>query len=195
MNLFLCLILSVSAAAVPEPRHADNGDRDLPDFKLTAVTVDQTRTLQKKDMLGKVWIADFMFTRCTGSCPLNSARMEGLQKRLPKDILLASFTVDPKNDQAKALREYAEKYHARPGRWMFLTAPDEESLIPLFKDTFHTAYRPSAKAPCGYETFHSVKFFLIDRRGSIRGEYTSNDPEQLARLETDAVKLAKGENE
>jgi cytochrome oxidase Cu insertion factor (SCO1/SenC/PrrC family) len=189
------LILSVSAAAVPEPHRTDKSDRDLPDFKLTAVTVDQTRALQKKDMLGKVWIADFMFTRCTGSCPLNSARMEGLQKRLPKDILLASFTVDPKNDQAKALREYAGKYHARPGRWMFLTAPDEESLIPLFKDTFHTAYRPNAKAPCGYETFHSVKFFLIDRRGAIQGEYTSNDPEQLARLETEAVKLAKGENE
>lgn len=192
MDLFLFLFLSVSAAAVTEPRRADDGARELPEFQLTAVTTDRTRVLSKKDMLGKVWIVDFMFTRCSGSCPLNSARMEGLQKRLPKEVLLASFTVDPKNDQAEALRRYAKRYHARAGRWMFLTAPDEESLIPLFKDAFHTAYRPSEKAPCGFETYHSVKFFLIDRRGAIRGEYTSSEPEELTRLETDAVKLAKG---
>ncbi len=194
MEYLLALVLSVSAAAaVPPDPKTGNGPRALPEFNLKAVTVDRTRALTKMDMRGKVWVADFMFTRCTGSCPLNSARMEGLQKRLPKEILLASFTVDPKNDQDEALREYARKYHARPGRWLFLTAPDEESLIPLFKDAFHTAYRPSAKAPCGYETFHSVKFFLIDRQGMIRHEYTSSDPDELARLEKDAVKLSQGE--
>ncbi len=193
MNSFLLLTLSVFAAAVTPPPNADRSGRDLPAFKLTAVSIDRTRTVEKKDLLGKVWIADFMFTRCTGSCPLNSARMEGLQKRLPKDILLASFTVDPKNDQEEALRAYARRYHAKPGRWLFLTAPDEETLIPLFKDAFRTAYRPSAKAPCGYETYHSVKFFLIDRGGRIRGEYVSGDAAQLARLETDAVQLQQGE--
>jgi len=193
LNSFLLLTLSVFAAAVTPPPDADRSGRDLPAFKLTAVSIDRTRTVEKKDLLGKVWIADFMFTRCTGSCPLNSARMEGLQKRLPKDILLASFTVDPKNDQEEALRAYARRYHAKPGRWLFLTAPDEETLIPLFKDAFHTAYRPSAKAPCGYETYHSVKFFLIDRGGRIRGEYVSGDAAQLAQLEKDAVQLQQGE--
>jgi cytochrome oxidase Cu insertion factor (SCO1/SenC/PrrC family) len=72
---------------------------------------------------------------------------------------------------------------------MFLTAPNEEVLIPLFKDSFHTAYKPNAKSPCGYETYHSTMFFLIDQQGAIRGEYASGDPEQMARLEKDAQVL------
>lgn len=131
-----------------EPAEPRKGAQ-LPDFELTAVAVDQTRTLRRRDLEGKVWIADFMFTRCSGPCPLNSGKMEGLQKRLPKDVLLASFTVDPAYDQEKVLRRYARRFHAEPGRWLFLTAPNEEAVIPLFKDSFRTAYRPSAEAPCG----------------------------------------------
>ena len=159
---------------------------------MTSVSGTEARPFARKDVLGKIWVMNFMFTRCTGPCPMNSARMEGLQNRLPKDIRLASFTVDPKNDQAPELRRYARRFHARPGRWIFITGPDEESLIPLFKDSFHTAYRANAKASCGYETFHSPKMFLIDRRGTIRGEYLSEDPSQLQALERDAVILSQG---
>jgi protein SCO1 len=162
----------------------------LPEFELTAVTVDRTRVLRRKDMLGKVWIANFMFTRCHGPCPVNSGKMQVLQQRLPSDILLASFTVDPAYDQAKALRAYAKKFRAQPGRWMFLTAKDEETLIPLFKDTFRTAYKPNPDAACGFETYHSGKFFLIDGKGAIRGTYASEDNAQMARLEADAKALS-----
>ena len=184
--------LFLSSFAVAVPHTTETSSREIPDFALTSVSGEKVSLFNRKDLLGKVWVMNFMFTHCTGPCPMNSARMEGLQKRLPEGIRLASFTVDPKNDQASELRRYAQRFHARPGRWIFITGRDEESMIPLFKDSFHTAYRASPKAPCGYETFHSPKMFLIDRKGFIRGEYLSEDPAQLATLEKDAIKLNQG---
>lgn len=181
----LAFQLSVSAAEAPA--------RALPDFLLTSVTSESARAVRREDLMGRVWVANFIFTRCTGPCPFNSARMARLQRRLPDDVGLMSFTVDPVHDQARTLRLYARRFGARPGRWMFVTAPNEAVLIPLYKDAFRTAYR-AAPVPCGYETFHSAKFFLIDKQGRIRGEYASNVPDELRRLERDALELRREEN-
>lgn len=184
LALYLSLTFGLSGCRRPgsAPRH-------LPDFNLTAVTAAQTRSVQRADFLGKVWIVSFMFTRCHGPCPINSARMAQLQGRLPPAIKLATFTVDPKHDQAEALGAYAKLFHADADRWLFLTGPSEESLIPLFKDTFQTAYRANPRSACGYETYHSAKFFLMDRAGAIRGEYDSEQTAQMQQLEADAIAL------
>ena len=40
---------------------------EVPDFKL----MDQNgKPFTKKDVSGKVWIADFVFTQCAGPCPM-----------------------------------------------------------------------------------------------------------------------------
>src|SRR5438067_2958489 len=73
---------------------------------------------------GKIWIADFIYTTCPGPCPMISSRMSELQQPLQKtDVHLVSFTVDPTKDTPTVLRFYAEKLHAQPGRWDFLTGP------------------------------------------------------------------------
>src|SRR5207249_82727 len=81
------------------------------------------QTVEHSDLLGKVWVAGFVFTRCSGSCPQISATMARLQKELAgqPDVVLVSFTVDPEYDTSKVLREYAESYQADPKRWLFLT--------------------------------------------------------------------------
>src|SRR5262249_8037678 len=52
------------------------------------------------DLAGKVWIADFIYTNCTDTCPLQSAEMKRLQERFSgaPDMRLVSITVDPKRD-------------------------------------------------------------------------------------------------
>ena len=53
----------------------------VPDFSLT----DQTgRTITLADLKGKIWVANFIFTRCKGPCPLSTLRMAELNKRLAK---------------------------------------------------------------------------------------------------------------
>src|SRR6476646_3268596 len=62
----------------------------LPDFSLT----DQAgKTVSLGDLKGKVWVADFIFTNCGGTCPMMTDRMHKLQDALPAQINLVSFTV------------------------------------------------------------------------------------------------------
>ena len=67
-----------------------------------------------ENLAGKIWIADFVFTRCPGPCPIISTRMSELQKPLrDTDVHLVSFSVDPEADTPAVLRAYAEKLKAR----------------------------------------------------------------------------------
>lgn len=85
---------------------------------------------------GKIVIMDFIFTRCAGPCPILSATFAKIQKhlgdRLGKDVFLLSFSVDPDYDTPARLKEYAERFHARPG-WSFITGSRENMETALRK--------------------------------------------------------------
>jgi protein SCO1/2 len=162
--------------------------RALPDFSLTAVTVDGTSPLDLRALRGRVWIADFVYTRCAGPCPMLSANMAGLQKRLPKSIGLLSFTVDPDHDSPEVLNVYARKFGADSQRWFFVTG-DKPALIKLFRDGFQISVAESPSAPEGENVAHTTKFVLIDGAGGIRGYYDGDDAVSLDKLAADANRL------
>jgi cytochrome oxidase Cu insertion factor (SCO1/SenC/PrrC family) len=100
----------------------------IPDFSLT----DRSgNTVRLGDLLGKVWIADFVFTHCAGPCPVMSHQMAELQKRIgdARDIRLVTITVDPDRDTPEVLRDYANLYGASDTGWLFrfCTAPSLSS--------------------------------------------------------------------
>src|SRR5262249_55172554 len=73
------------------------------------------QTVTKADLLGKPWVACFIFTRCAGPCPRVSEQMQILQNRLKGiDVRLVSFSVDPDRDTPEDLRKYAKVYKADP---------------------------------------------------------------------------------
>lgn len=51
----------------------------LPQFVLTDQSGDQVAS---HDLYGHVWIANFIFTQCKGSCPVQTALMNKIQNRL-----------------------------------------------------------------------------------------------------------------
>jgi protein SCO1 len=69
-------------------------------------------------------LINFIFTSCEKACPLDTAKLAGVQKslgpRVGRDIFMYSITLDPEHDTPEALKAYAEKYGAGPG-WLFLT--------------------------------------------------------------------------
>ncbi|MDE2142570.1 MAG: SCO family protein [Elusimicrobia bacterium] len=150
--------------------------------------MDGTSPLDLRALRGRVWIADFVYTRCAGPCPMLSANMAGLQKRLPKSVGLLSFTVDPDHDSPEVLTEYARKFGADPQRWWFV-AGDKPSLVKLFRDGFQIAVAESAAAPEGQNVAHTTKFVLIDGEGRIRGYYDGDDAASLDKLAADASRL------
>jgi len=138
-------------------------------------------------LAGKIWIADFIFTSCPGPCPIISTRMSELQKPLEKtDVHFVSFTVDPEKDTPEVLREYAEKLHAQPKRWDFLTGP-RAAIYALTRDGFKLAVADGSEES-GLPV-HSTRVVLVDRRGTIRGYYDVLAPDGVTKLLADANHL------
>jgi protein SCO1/2 len=140
-------------------------------------------------LLGKIWIADFIFTTCPGPCPMISTRMGELQKPLEKtDVHLVSFTVDPAKDTPEVLRGYAERLHAQLGRWDFLTGP-QSTIYNLSRNGFKLAVsdgREETGTPV-----HSTRMVLVDRHGEIRGYYEATEPDGVTKLLADTNHLLR----
>ena len=116
--------------------HALPKDGLVPSFQL----IDQNGApFGSPQLLGKIWIADFVYSTCPGPCPMISSRMGELQKPLrDTDVKLVSFSVDPQHDTPAVLRNYAAKLDAQPGRWYFLTG-DKDTIYRLSRDGFKLA--------------------------------------------------------
>ena len=89
------------------------------------------------DMLkGKTVVINAFFTTCTSVCPPMNRNMEKVQEalgaRLGKEVFLVSISVDPLTDTPPRLKEYAQKFHAKPG-WTFLTGKKENVDWALYK--------------------------------------------------------------
>ena len=177
----LILLITLSFGCTREPELATY--YPVPDFSL----IDQNeRTVKLGDLAGKVWVADFIFTNCGGTCPSMTDRMRRLQEVLPAEIRLVSFTVDPSRDTPKVLGEYA-KQHGAGDRWLFLTG-GRDALYDLSIKGFKLALDDST----GTETepiTHSSRFVLVDKQGQIRGYYSGTEEEELQRLSADVKKL------
>lgn len=181
--VFYMLVFVVSGCAKAPP-----AARALPDFAATSVAGDATSALNRGALSGRVWIVDFVYTTCAGPCPLLSAHMESLQKRLPASVGLLSFTVDPDHDSPAVLARYARRFHADPRRWLFATG-GKAALMTLYRDGFLIPVVESAAAAPGQNVAHTTKFVLLDRRARIVGYYDGDDPAALDRLAADAERL------
>jgi protein SCO1/2 len=150
----------------------------LPAFTLT----DQRgQPFGSRELAGKIWVADFIFTSCQGVCPLLSERMAEVGKRarhLGPDFHLVSISVDPARDTPARLADYAARYGANPIAWSFLTGPEQAiqaTVVDGFKVGAGKERAPGAAADGGFwEIFHGEKLVLVDRQMRIRGYFDAN---------------------
>ena len=134
---------------------------------------------------GKPWVADFVFTHCAGPCPIMTGKMAALRKRIPADVRLVSFTVDPERDSPAVLKEYAAKFNGDEPRWRFVTG-SKDAIYGLAAKMFLTAIPATGDAPI----IHDEHFVLVDGEGKVRGLYHSKDDEAMEALKRDAAALA-----
>lgn len=143
------------------------------------------------DMRGKVWIADFIYTTCTDTCPMQSAAMARLQDTFDNhsEVRFVSFSVDPERDTPGALSSYADRFKASRERWLFLTG-DKEQIARLVQEGFRLSAAAFTDATSKENVIlHSPRFVLVDRKSQIRGYYDSRDNTALERLNQDLAKL------
>jgi protein SCO1 len=181
------LLLLVALAACGRARVSREPLATLPDFSMTAIAEGEA-PFGLKQMLGRVWVADFIFTRCGGPCPLLSQRMQALSTQLPPQIGLLTVSVDPEGDTPERIRKYAKNYGADPRRWVFLRGTPEDTYRLMYAGfrqplSVDPGAQPEARA------MHSTQLVLVDRRGGIRGFYSGFSNEDMARLSADARRL------
>lgn len=182
-------IVAADADNTGVPRRADGLQPpvlfDAPAFRLR----DQSgKEFGTEDLKGSVWVATFIFTRCTATCPQQTLRFEHLQESTrhwpdQERLRLVSFTVDPRHDTSDVLRKYAESYHADHERWKFLTG-DRAVLWRISKEGFLLPVSDDAASSAAPIT-HSPQFILVDSHLRVRGFYDSLVEEDLARLRRD----------
>jgi cytochrome oxidase Cu insertion factor (SCO1/SenC/PrrC family) len=155
----------------------------VPDFSLTERS---GQTVRLGDLRGKVWIVDFVFTRCAGPCSLMTHQMAELQKRIgeARDVRLVTITVDPERDTPEVLREYADMYGASKTNWFFLTG-DKEKIFTLIRKGFMLIVDEDDKETLesgGHAILHSTKFVVVDTQGRIRGTFDGTNVEEMNNL-------------
>jgi protein SCO1/2 len=105
-------------------------------------------------------------------------------KTNPK-VQLASISIAPKSDSAKALAEFGEKQGLLTSKWNLLRG-SVESIKELALKYF---FSPVMMEGEGLEPLHSERAYLVDPIGNLRGTYYTSKPSDMKRLLTDINKL------
>lgn len=141
--------------------------RKLPEFTLTERS---GRKVTRDELKGNYVIASTVFAACSLTCLQVNYRMEEIQRLVANqaDVRLVSFSIDPLSDTPSALSEFAQRFHADPNRWLFLTG-DRDTLYPLIENTLlgPADFKLLATIPGGFA--NTERIALIDPEGVVRG--------------------------
>ncbi len=142
----------------------------IADFTLTN---QQGQITTLADLSNHVWVADIIFTRCAGSCPIMSTQMKSLQDALTSasQAKKETLTTDPDYDTPAILKKYGERYGADFQRWTFLTGT-KEALAGLAAGSLKLGSTPVApqdrQSPVDLFV-HSTIFVVVDKQARLRG--------------------------
>ncbi len=177
------------ATRPPDPKLEDLGD--IGSFSLVD---ERGQAFPDAALRGHVTIVSFLFTRCDTICPVTTAKMANIQEKtfdVGDRVKLVSFSVDPTYDTPARLTAYAERFHADPTRWRFITGP-EDAMKKVVEGPFMTSMQREADRPGGIPNIaHGGYFLLVDPTGRIRGHYDSNDIHKLDEMMHAARFLAR----
>jgi protein SCO1 len=168
--LIMMAAVAVFAAACGNSGLKDEVNYPIEDFTFTNQDGEQ---LSKKDLKGKVWVADFVFTNCADVCPPMTANMAKLQDMIKEEKLenveIVSFSVDPTVDKPEVLKEYGQKFNVDFSNWSFLTGYSQEEIEKFALESFKALVK---KPEEGDQVIHGTDFYLIDQEGVMRKYYT-----------------------
>lgn len=162
----------------------------IPSFSFTN---QDGETITEKTVTGKIYVADFIFTKCGSICPKMTNNMLVLQERYKTDpgILLISHSVTPAMDSVPVLKKYATAKGIISGKWHLLTG-SVDSIYRLAKKEYY-AGDTIGYYQTGNEFLHTENFILVDKHRRIRGVYNGTLPLEMERLIDDIGELKKEE--
>ena len=162
-------------------------DHKIPEFELTNQL---GRKVTLSEIEGKVAVVNFFFTSCPTICPKMMRSMQTVQELYLNDdqVVLLSYSVDPKRDTPTRLAKYGDAYHIDPDKWSLLTGSKKE----IYRLARNGYYLAASQGDGGDHDFiHSENLVLIDRQKRIRGYYDGTEAESVDQLINDITKLKR----
>ena len=156
-------------------------DHRIGDFHLINQNGD---SISKGDFEGKIYVADFFFTRCQTICPIMAINMSELQEiyKNDEDLKFLSHSVTPVIDSVSVLRTYADKNGAIDGKWD-ITTGKKTHIYELARKSYFAVLD---EGDGGDQDFiHTEQFVLVDKKNQIRGFYDGTDAAEIERIVKD----------
>lgn len=141
----------------------------VPDFELT----DQNnKKITNKDMLGKVYLVEFFFSKCPTICPVMNTNMRAIEDEINNpNFGIISISIDPENDTPQTLKEHAERIGVKSPNWHFLTG--NRDYIGKLADQFNIYV--GDKEDESESLNHSGMIALVDKEGNVRCRYNKEN--------------------
>ena len=138
--------------------------RKAPDFILTN---QDSILISNEDLIGKVYVLEFFFTRCPDICIEMNRNMKLLDEKFGEsnEFGIVSITIDPQNDNPSTLKKYSEVLDIQSQNWHFLTG-EKDYIYNLANNGFNIYANQNVNFAGGFE--HQGYFALIDKDGYIR---------------------------
>lgn len=174
------IVTVVSAGCGNKTPSIQNPMWEIPPFTLTERS---GKPFESQSLKGKVWVANFFFTSCPGSCLMISGTMKQLHNKIvsKEGVALVSISADPETDTTEALTKYANQFGADQ-KWLFLTGK-KDAVWGLCRDGFKL---PISDAPGAPEPItHSSLILLVDKQGRVRQRYEAVVEPNIDQILTD----------
>ncbi|GAA3622072.1 SCO family protein [Flavivirga jejuensis] len=164
----------------------DSGNKTYYSIKYDGFINQLNKPFNTKNIVNKVFVANFFFTRCPSICPPMRNQLIDIAKTFKHEnrFMIVSHTIDPKNDSISVLKSYAELTTIPNSTWQFLYANTEKTKEQA--NQFITNFRPKKD---GIDFYHSSYVSLVDEKHSIRGFYNILINEEVNRLKKDIAFL------
>jgi protein SCO1/2 len=150
------------------------------------------KTVTDKDVEGKVYVAEYFFTTCTGICPRMNNNMRTVYDKFKgeKDFLILSHTCDPERDSVAQIKKYADSMQVNTDKWVFLTGR-KDSLYTMARNSY-TIDDPANNVNVIADDFLHTQFWaLVNKRGEVKKVYDGLKPTEIKAMMKQISKLLK----
>jgi protein SCO1/2 len=175
------------------PGYGERSFQVLNDVKPFSFTNQEGKTISERDVEGKVYVAEYFFTTCTGICPILNNNMKNIYDKFKDEpnFLILSHTCDPANDSVGKLKSYADSMQVSANKWHFLTG-SKESLYNAARVSYLLDDPKNNMENIQDQFLHTQFFALVDKNGKVRKKiYDGLKKNELKELEKDIAVLLK----
>jgi len=170
----------------------DPARQKLHTIPLFALTDQNGVIITNKTTAGKIYVANFFFTRCGNICPKMTVNMHRVADVFKNDgtVMFISHSVTPGYDNINILKKYAADKNINNLNWHLLTGSQEEIYKLAREGYFADA---ASKSAITTQFLHSENFILVDKSGHIRGVYNGTIDVEVNNL-VKHIEMLKQEN-